>query len=275
MDELANPNAANAEATTELPTLPADGGTGADLTGLAGEMAPGEMAPTDMLHQALEMLQAGGPIVAILIAMSVIALSIALAKMWQFAAMRVGDTKASDRALRLWRAGRGDEALAVAKASPSPSAQVVAIALRGMRRGMPEDRIREEAMRHGEVIMESLRSWMRPLEVTASLAPLLGLLGTVQGMITAFQQMEAAGNAVNPSVLSGGIWEALLTTAVGLAVAIPTVTILNILERRTERAAHRMDIALSRAFSDELTDTQADEVTYAGHGFRAAVAPGE
>ena len=54
-------------------------------------------------------------------------------------------------------------------------------------------------------------------------APLLGLLGTVFGMIDAFQQMEMAGNNINPSTLSGGIWEALLTTAVGLSVAIPTV----------------------------------------------------
>ena len=54
-------------------------------------------------------------------------------------------------------------------------------------------------------------------------APLLGILGTVFGMIDAFQHMEMAGNNINPSTLSGGIWEALLTTAVGLSVAIPTV----------------------------------------------------
>ena len=54
------------------------------------------------------------------------------------------------------------------------------------------------------------------LKVIAMVAPLLGLLGTVFGMIDAFQQMEMAGNNINPSTLSGGIWEALLTTAVGL-----------------------------------------------------------
>ncbi len=57
-------------------------------------------------------------------------------------------------------------------------------------------------------------------------------------MIEAFRQLEAAGNQVNPAILSGGIWEALLTTAVGLAVAIPAVVALNWLERRIERLAH-------------------------------------
>ncbi|HAE01168.1 MAG TPA: flagellar motor protein MotA, partial [Rhodospirillaceae bacterium] len=54
-------------------------------------------------------------------------------------------------------------------------------------------------------------------------------------MITAFQQLESAGNQVNPAILSGGIWVALLTTAVGLAVAMPVVVILNWLERRVDR----------------------------------------
>ena len=61
--------------------------------------------------------------------------------------------------------------------------------------------------------------------VIAAIAPLLGLLGTVFGMIEAFQQMESAGKSVDPSILSGGIWEALLTTAAGLSVAIPIVVV--------------------------------------------------
>ena len=95
--------------------------------------------------------------------------------------------------------------------------------------------IREEIERLGLGILSRLRGWLKPLEVIASLAPLLGLFGTVLGMIEAFRQMEAAGNQVNPTVLSGGIWEALLTTAVGLAVAIPAVVALNWLERRVEQ----------------------------------------
>ena len=60
------------------------------------------------------------------------------------------------------------------------------------------------------------------------------------GMITAFQQLEVAGSKVDPSILAGGIWEALLTTEVGLMVAIPVVTILNLLENRLDQYRQEM-----------------------------------
>ncbi|MDP1670958.1 MAG: MotA/TolQ/ExbB proton channel family protein, partial [Alphaproteobacteria bacterium] len=85
-----------------------------------------------------------------------------------------------------------------------------------------------------------MQSYLRWLEVIGNIAPLLGLLGTVMGMITAFQQLEIAGSKVDPSVLAGGIWEALLTTQVGLMVAIPVVTVLNLLENRLEQ--YRQDM---------------------------------
>ena len=71
-------------------------------------------------------------------------------------------------------------------------------------------------------------------------------------MIDAFQQLEAAGNQVNPAVLSGGIWEALLTTAVGLVVAIPVVAMLNWLERRVDHLAHDMDNLVTQVFTRDL-----------------------
>lgn len=68
----------------------------------------------------------------------------------------------------------------------------------------------------------------------AQLAPLLGLFGTVLGMISAFQALQQAGAQVDPSILAGGIWVALLTTAVGLAVAMPTSVALSWFEVRME-----------------------------------------
>lgn len=67
-----------------------------------------------------------------------------------------------------------------------------------------------------------------------SFAPLLGLFGTVLGMISAFQALQEAGSQVDPSILAGGIWVALLTTAVGLAVAMPTSVVLSWLEARMD-----------------------------------------
>ena len=129
-------------------------------------------------------------------------------------------------------------------------------------------------MRLGGDTLEQLRSWFRPLEVIATLAPLLGLFGTVLGMIQAFQQLEAAGNQVNPAILSGGIWEALLTTAAGLAVAIPTVAALNWLERRTERFAHDTDSAVARLFTRDLPLEIRTEARHVGGEHHDAVAVG-
>ena len=97
-----------------------------------------------------------------------------------------------------------------------------------------------------------LRSLLRPLELIATLSPLLGLLGTVLGMIEAFRQLEVAGNQVDPAILSGGIWQALLTTAVGLVVAIPVVLAHAWLERKVERCGHLMEDAVTQVFTRNL-----------------------
>jgi biopolymer transport protein ExbB len=88
--------------------------------------------------------------------------------------------------------------------------------------------------------IQRLSFGLRPLEVIATVAPLLGLFGTVLGMIEAFKAMEAAGAQVDPAVLSGGIWQALLTTAVGLGVAIPVSLIHSLFERQHESLSIQM-----------------------------------
>ncbi len=225
-------------------------------------------------ERLMQFLTAGGPVVLILIAMSVLASTIVVAKLWQFRAARVADRRTAREALALYDAGRVREAVARADQSPSPATQALARALRGVQRGLPEARVREEVMRYGSEALEALRSWFRALEVIGSLAPLLGLFGTVLGMIGAFRQMELAGNRVDPSVLSAGIWEALLTTAVGLAVAIPVVAVLNWLERRVERLAHDTDDVVTRVFTEDLAASATDEERHEPTRLRAAAAAG-
>lgn len=222
---------------------------------LPADTAPGAIPPAESaLEAAGSMLQAGGPVVWLLLAMSMVALTVALAKLWQFAAARMGDERAAEQAIARYRAGDMAGALRLAEASPNPVAQTLARALLGRRQGLPDAAVREEVTRFGNAALETCRDWFRLLEVVATLAPLLGLFGTVLGMIDAFQQLEAAGNQVDPAILSGGIWEALLTTAVGLAVAMPTVALLNWLERRVERTAHAMDRVVTAVFTVDLGD---------------------
>lgn len=216
------------------------------------------------LSPAVEMLHAGGPVVAILLLLSVVALAIVLVKLWQFARLRIGIDRRARAALALFRSGRPEEALARLQGARNPGARLLALAIRGrLRDDLPEPRLREELARLGSEEVEALRVGFRPLEVIGGLAPLLGLFGTVLGMIAAFQALERAGNRVDPAVLSGGIWEALLTTAVGLAVAIPVVALLNWLERRVERQTQEMESLVTQVFTEDLT-AEPTERTEAG-----------
>lgn len=226
-----------------------------------------------MLAQGLDWLIAGGPVVAILIAMSVVAVAILGLKLWQFRGARLWDRDTARRGLALYRTGKASRAAELLRASPNPAARVVLLAMRGKaRRDLDEGKVREEVVRCGLDMLEMLRAYMRPLEVIATLAPLLGLFGTVLGMIEAFQQLEQAGNRINPAILSGGIWEALLTTAVGLAVAIPTVAVVNWLERMIDRTAHEMDNLVTQVFTADLTAAPQTEESHAGSAYRTPVA---
>lgn len=229
-----------------VPTADAGSETGveADFVGFGGG-----------LDGAMALLEAGGPVVWVLLGMSVVATAVTLLKLWQFAWLGVGARRGARRALALYRQGNAGAALDLAGRSAGPLARTLALAMRGMRRGVTEAKVREEVLRQGGDVLETLRGGFRILEVIAALAPLLGLFGTVLGMIEAFRQLEAAGDRVSPSILSGGIWQALLTTAVGLGVAIPVVAVLNWLERRVERLAHAMDSLVTQVFTEDLSDT--------------------
>ena len=169
----------------------------------------------------------GGPVVLILGALSVLVLTVVLYKLWQFAAARVGSHRALQEAVAAWDAGDGAKAGAALQRSRSYLRPVIEMALSGQ-----ADPARLEA--EAEARFARLESGFRLLDSVAQLAPLLGLFGTVLGMISAFQALQEAGAQVDPSILAGGIWVALLTTAVGLAVAMPTALVLSWLEARMD-----------------------------------------
>lgn len=238
-------------------------------------------AVVESLRQAgtsiLTILQLGGPVVAILLAMSILALAITFLKLWQFRAARIGDRRTARSALNIYRVGSTGEALGMASRSPNPAAQVLTRAIRGRQRtDLSESAVREELMRYGSDRLESLRAYLRPLEVIASIAPLLGLFGTVLGMIEAFHDLEQAGSRVDPAVLSGGIWQALLTTAVGLGVAMPVILILNWLERSVDRLAHEMDNIVTQIFTEDLSkQPRSQEHGHDDYSIRAPSVPGD
>ena len=91
-----------------------------------------------------------------------------------------------------------------------------------------------------------LRAGFRFMDLAVTAAPLLGLLGTVFGMIEAFRALEQAGSQVDPALWSGGIWEALLTTAAGLSVAIPALAAFHWFDRTLERLRFLLEDRLAR-----------------------------
>ena len=119
--------------------------------------------------------------------------------------------------------------------------------------------IETEVGRVGTREIKNLERYLRGLEVIANLSPLLGLLGTVLGMIKAFARLETAGTNVDPAILAGGIWEALLTTAFGLSVAIPTLAAFYLLEGKVASCRSLLEDSATRALS--ILNRQAQKKT--------------
>lgn len=203
-----------------------------------------------MYQQVMDFLIVGGPVVWLLMIFSILAVTISLAKSIQFWSLGVERKQSVEAALAEWKKGNVQAALQ-SLSNKNATDQLVRYCIEAMAQKQHDIAlIREEVERQALEKIAQLKSYLRPLEVIATLSPLLGLLGTVLGMITAFQQMEAAGAQVDPSVLSGGIWQALLTTAVGLVVAIPALTFHNALERKIERVMHFFSDAVTQIFTN-------------------------
>ena len=193
-----------------------------------------------VLDEMREILAIGGPVVAILFVMSVLTLGVTLYKLWQFAVSGVGRHRALSEALVAWDAGDRPAARAHLAESRNYLAPLLGSAMEAPDLPGLDGRLEAEA----GVARAGLERGFRLLDTFAQLAPLLGLFGTVLGMIEAFQSLQTAGPSVDPSLLAGGIWVALLTTAVGLAVAMPTSMVLAWLESRTARERVFADKAL-------------------------------
>ena len=191
----------------------------------------------------------GGPVVVILGIISVLTFAIVLYKLWQFTAAGVGRHRVIRHALQAWDGNQTSEARETLKGSRSYLAPVVRQAMGAT--PAPDLRNRMEA--EAETRFRTLESGFGVLESVAQLAPLLGLFGTVLGMIEAFQALQEAGASVDPSLLAGGIWVALLTTAVGLAVAMPTSLVLSWLDARMSRERVFADLALSTILAPQET----------------------
>ena len=204
------------------------------------------------LQPVFDLIEAGGPVIVILGVLSVISLAIIIVKITQFTVLRTGDYKFVEKIAQQLKNGDQDKALEALTKRRGVTARVMETALRGRMLSSDETHVREEVERVARAKLDGLERGLPLLSLVATISPLLGLLGTVLGMIEAFQQLENAGDRVDPAILSGGIWEALLTTAAGLSVAIPAAAFFTWLQRSVEVAGQHMEDAATRVFTAAL-----------------------
>ncbi len=142
--------------------------------------------------------------------------------------------------------GRIDRVLALCEVAPSPPARILKAAIEKKGRGREE--VKEVIVDAGSLEVPYLGRYLRILETIVTIAPLIGLLGTVRGMIRAFNEIALQGVG-QPGALAGGISEALYTTAFGLSIAIPCLIFYNYFTHRTERFIRKLE-----SFSSEFLE---------------------
>ncbi len=201
----------------------------------------------------MQLIEAGGPIIVILVILALLALGVAIVKFVQFFRLGVGRNGFVHDCLNLIRDGKQGEALSALEGRSNPVAKVMAATIRGQANPrMDDSTVREEVSRVAMAQLDALERGLALLGLVAMISPLLGLLGTVLGMIEAFQQMETVGDRIEPALLAGGIWEALLTTAAGLSVAIPAAIFSTWLQRSVDVEGQRMEDAATQVFTVSL-----------------------
>ena len=194
-----------------------------------------------MLPAIQRLIELGGPLVIVLLSLSVIGLAIVLYKLFQLRAY--SDTRFS-RLEQALDGGAGAEL-----APPSTLTGLLRHALEARRAGADRAALEADLARRGNRLLNDCARYLRPLELIAYLSPLLGLLGTVLGMIEAFRALEEHSAQGGAGLLAGGIWEALLTTALGLGIAIPMSAAHTLLEGRVASISERLADVLEQSLA--------------------------
>lgn len=166
------------------------------------------------------MIQAGGWLMLPILLCSVIALAIVGERFWALQQKRIAPSHLVAQVWQWYKSQSLDESHIQALSRNSPLGRVLAAGL--VNRHHPRDIMKESIEETGRQVVQELERYLNTLGTIASITPLLGLLGTVIGMIKVFAAITTQGVG-NPSVLAGGISEALITTAAGLSVAIPSL----------------------------------------------------
>ena len=178
-----------------------------------------------MIVQLQDALNVGGPALWVIFGISVVLLTVGLWKFWHLIKLGAWNRKQADEILKLWL----EKKIEPSDINPrNIRAKILGQTILAIsNQNYTNDMVREECVRLANKNLNEARRGLRIIDLIITIAPLVGLLGTVLGMIEAFQALQDSGAHADPSALAGGIWEALLTTAAGMGIAIPASILLS------------------------------------------------
>ena len=183
----------------------------------------------------------GGFVMYLILGLSVYMLAVLFFKAYQFISAGIFNTRYIDPVMLLVKRGELTDASKLLARERGPVARIMRVAIECvMNREITMKSRESEIARVGAAELRYLESHLRGLEMTSTVAPLLGLMGTVIGMIASFATLSQAGSRVDPSMLAGGIWEALITTVGGLCVAVPALAAYYLIDAQIERVRATM-----------------------------------
>jgi biopolymer transport protein ExbB len=195
------------------------------------------------IFEKFDIIREGGILMWPIFATSIVALAITIERFWSLRRATIDTRDFMDTMRQILRQNRFQDAIEVCDETDAPVARILRAGL--LKHNSSKQDIREAIEDAGHLEIPRLERYLSALATCANIAPLLGLLGTVSGMITAFAQIQHKQGQVNPSDLAEGISNALVTTAAGLTVAIPTLVVYNYLVSRVENMILEMEISSS------------------------------
>jgi biopolymer transport protein ExbB len=188
----------------------------------------------------LEMVSKGGVVMYPILLCSLAAVYIAIERYLALRKAQVDVGQFMMKVKSIFHQGDVSAVLAFCSQKDAPIANIIRRGI--LKHDQGDEKVREAVEDAGREEVYHLEKRLPVLASMAGIAPMLGFLGTVVGMINAFQQIESLAGNVNPGDLAGGIWAALLTTAFGLVVGIPSYALYNYFVSRVARFVHEMEV---------------------------------
>ncbi|MCM2285903.1 MAG: MotA/TolQ/ExbB proton channel family protein [Desulfobacula sp.] len=186
----------------------------------------------------LDLFLKGGILMYPILLCSVLVIAIFCERMVRYAIIRRRGEDIEIKVAKLMKEGNEETALKVSQESNSHMGRVLEKAIKA--KDLENEVLESVIVNATENEIRDLSSYLQTLATIGNIAPLLGLLGTILGMIKAFMVIQEMGGKVNSAVLAGGIWEAMLTTAAGLFVALPTMAVHSYLLSKVDQYEARL-----------------------------------